>query len=345
MINNGVPNSTLPSVNSLIVKAFPELVYFANAFSILVGYIDPLGELHQLTSSDYTYTILTPNLTVSNGLWTATQSGSYGIVFSYNAPSPPLPEPQLITTIFSFYVATPLKQMSYNKIYTVFKQELPSSYNNDIDINSGNYLDNYATVNILNDTYKLLYNIIGQQYPGNGYTTNWEYALNGTNRLFQIAKYPSEITALLYRIPYNTGINRHNLTLFIARYCYYFLGYPVIVYIDSNNNITVYAVGNNPSWILGDSTYSVLGSTTILGAENSNLFAYLLLLFVGRLFPVQVLWSLTFSSVNPAPVPPDPPGLLTDAGFTYFGDPRAIVALKYLGNSLYPFNIEGYILT
>ncbi len=340
MINNGVPSRSLPAVNALVVKAFPELIYFANAFSILVGYIDPFGELHKLTPSDYTYTILTRNLTVNNGLWTATQPGSYGIVFNYTvAPVPLPPLPLVISSIFYFYVATPLKQMSYNKLYTIFKQELPSSYNNDIDINSGNYLDNYATVNILNDTYKLIYNIISQQYPSNGYTTNWEYALNGTNRLFQIAKYPAEITALLYRIPYNTGINRHDLTLFIAKYCYYFLGYPVIVYIDSNSNITVYAAGDNPSWILGDAIDSILGSTTILGSENSNLFAYLLLLFVMRLFPVQVLWSLTFSNTNPDP------SLLTDVGFTYFGDSRAIVALKYLGNSFFPFNIEGYTLT
>lgn len=322
--------------NSLVFQANTNPIYVGQAFSPLVGYIDNTGALTQLTEGDITYRIFNntnQRLTdLGNFVFVPNELGSYAIIIDYDTGS------GILHGIFYFYVVNPIQRLGYNQIYTILKQELPSSYSNTVNTASGNYLDNYASAQTLAYMYQTLYNMADQQYPANQYNTNWEYALNGTNYLFLKARYPNLVANLLYQVPYNTGITRFDLTRFIAKYCYYYTGSAVTVYIDGENNITVYAPNQNITWILGDPEFSLLGQTTYLGSIQYNLFGYLLLTFLLRYFPVQIKWTLNFSSDNPLDI-------LTFQGYTYYGDIRPIVAMAYQGDAGSPFNLLGYTLT
>lgn len=328
----------LPLPNSIFITTTSTPIYVGQVFQAVVGYIDNTGILTQILPTDpnLTYKILnnTNNQLSNQGnlMFIPNQLGSYGIYFTYNNGT------KILTNYLYVLAINPLQRLGYNQIYTILKQELPSSYNNSVSSTSGNYLDNNASVQLLTYMYSVLYGISDSQYPANGYTTNWEFALNNSNNLFLLATYPNLALNLLYQVPYQTGITRYDLTLFIAKFCYYWLGEPIVVYIDGNTNIIVYVEEPSITWTLGDAVLSLLGITTYLGNSDYDIFAVLLIQFILRYFPVHLNWTLTFSSA-------DPLAILTDVGYTYYGDLRPIVGMKYLGDPTYPFNIIGYILT
>lgn len=325
----------LPIPNTIFITTISTPIYVGQVFQAVVGYINSSGTLIQIFPTDInlTYKILnnTNNRLTNSGnlLFVPTQIGSYGIYFTYNNGT------EILSSYLYVLAINPIGRVGYNQLYSILKQELPSSYNNSIDPNSGNYLDNIASVKLLAEMYKVIYTMASMQYPSFGYTTNWEFALNSSNNLFLLATYPSAALNLLYQVPYQTGITRYDLTLFIAKFCYYWLGQSVVVYIDSDINIIVYIAEPSITWTLGDAELSLLGISTYLGNSQYDLFGFLLTRFILRYFPVHIKWTLTFSETNPLDI-------LNDVGYTYYGDLRAIKAMKYLGDQVYPFNIIGY---
>lgn len=316
--------------NSLLITTNTTPIYVGDDFNVLVGYVGNDGSLIQLNPSQFSYSILqnTNNqITDNNDLsFTANYIGSYGILITYGT----------LTQIFYFMAVKNIQRIGYSQIYAVLKQELPSSYYNDINTNSGNYLDNYASCMVLQDMYATLYDIVYQQYPSNGYNANWEYALNGTNNVLTNAIYPAQVTNLLWQIPYQTGITWYDLTLFLAKLCYYWTGQTAVVTIDSQNNIIIYSLGGISAWVLGDVINGLLGETTYLSNTNDDLFVNVIITLILRLFPVQIKFTLSFSTSNPLDT-------LTNIGYTYLGDLRQRLGLAYLGDSFAPFNTEAYI--
>ena len=350
--------------NSLLIVSNTTPIYVGESFNILVGYVGADGSLTPLTPAQFIYRILNNNqsqitdntqnqettlinteannnsaLSIISGValsigltsppplvFTANYAGSYGIYIEYGD----------VSQIFYFVAVKNIQRIGYSQLYTILKQELPSSYCNDINTSSGNYLDNYASCMVLQDMYTTLYNIVYQQYPSNGYNANWEYALNGTNNVLTNAVYPAQVTNLLWQIPYQTGITWYDLTLFLAKLCYYWTGQSAVVTIDNDTNIIIYSINGLSAWVLGDSVSGLLGETTYLSNLNDDLFVNVVVTLILRLFPVQVKFTLSFSTNNPLDT-------LTSIGYSYLGDLRPRLGLAYLGDSFSPFNIEAYI--
>jgi hypothetical protein len=313
----------------------------SQAITLIVGFINTDATFTEISYDDYSYTIITPNnLTdLHNGQFIPLISGSYSIQYIYI-----LDDVEYINQ-YSFYVAAQISLMDFNRCFYILKQELPSCYNNNAEpdksgnYNSGNYLDNYASAQVLAKVlYSTIYNMAATQQPSRQYNTNWEYQFNATNNLFLNAYSPQRITWLLYQIPTITSVNKYNILLFISRFCYYWIGQSIIVYIDGSNNITIYYGAIENQWILGDAVHSILGSTTYLGTASTSItiFENMVATWIRRILPVQIKYTLTFTATIP--------DNLVMVGATYPNDPRLFKGMAYTGDTL-PFNVIGYELT
>lgn len=241
------------------------------------------------------------------------------------------------------YVGT----VGISQIESILRQELPLGYSIGYNYQSGNYLDIKATSEVLNKTYETLYELRYSLFPQKDYLglypLQWESALNNSKNIITFAVYPSQIIRLLWQVRFQTGITRFDLTLFLAKFAYYWTGTPIVVWIDLFNTIKIYKIIGD-TWILEVDPYTTLydntattGSTILGNDTQDSVFEYLIGTYVFRLMPVDYKYNLLFSDTSFLDID------LTRVGWTYRENYNTdIQALAYYGDQLSPINILGY---
>lgn len=339
------------ATESLLITTNKSIYVQSDTFQVTPGLIFTDGSLNVASLSDISFTILNGSNLINildsvNLIFNMQLTGSVTILFKHTS---------LLTidtiALLNIQIIPAFQFVSQQDAFYLINQELPSViYTNDKYDSIGgiqpNYTDNQATAFVVGQLYQTMYEIFSQIYPNQSYTSNWEFALNGTNNLISNSPNATQIIALLAQMWTQTSLSVFNLELFLTTYIYLRTGISVTVYIDDNSvNFAEY-------WILGTST---LGNDTYLAPSVPGYVSVAITIFnntlgtpfenelnalIERLMRADVItYTVNYTNISPTA----PPYNLTYASYTYEFDPRLLYtkALTYIGGTA-PFNLTGY---
>lgn len=248
---------------------------------------------------------------------------------------------------FSFCFVKTIQVVTVANLYKNFISYLPKNvYNQSKLPSSPVFCDNMATVTVLEQIYNNqelvtlldsdpttigsiaftdLQTIIASFFPDSG-NPNWEYALMGTNYLYDQSYDYNSLLVLLYQTNKNNNTNPYFLALNISKYIYYRLGQQYYVLIAEQNITILHAFilnlnslsecifenGNNfPG--TDDNTIAIY---IINASLLSSTFQDELYVFIRKIVPpyllVTVIYDKTLSDL----------GLSINLHDTYWKDPR-----------------------
>jgi len=345
-------------MNQITIYFFNNPLYSNISQSFQIGYIDPTsspsGSLIDITALANITIIDSPECSVDNRgspgyilVQSTAQNTTACLQISYNG----------ISQIFSNCFIQPLPVVTTDNLYNNFINYLPKNvYTTAKNNSSAVYCDNLATSTLLEQIYNNseldtlldstqqvaftdLQTIINSFFPDSG-NSQWEYALVGTNTLYNKSFDYHSLLTLLYQTNTNNDTNPYFLALNISKYIYYRLGESYYVLVGENNvdvlnafildlnqlSRTLFNNGNN---------FPDVGPQTIVifivnGNTLSSEFQKELYVFIRRIvspyFLLKVEYNYNLSQL----------GLTVYLGDTYWKDSRQlnIACIQYNKNVL-----------